>query len=329
MTKKLTDFYSNRVDEYSKDLKEEDFLLKTNLILQADEEQWYKEHEIQFPFMFVFGLPRSGTTLLSQFIAHSFDVSFINNFVARFWLAPLHGIRLSNVILGRNKNTSFSSDYARTEIISDIHEFGYFWRYWLYKDDIEGVTNINAAEKKINWPLLKLVLSNIQYEFHKPMIFKNIFGSYHMKKLISLLGKVIFVYIERDESDVAISILNARKKYYKKLTTWWSYMPPDYDKIKDLDYWEQIAGQIFYLKKFYNKTIKENNKNVITVTYKELCYSPETLAKKIQNRCAKLFDFDLRLLKDFPKNFPFRTYQNNNIEKEKFNKLINQFRYEN
>ncbi len=329
MTKKLTDFYSNRVLEYSKDLKEEDFLLKTNLILKADEEQWYKEHEIQFPFIFVFGLPRSGTTLLSQFIAHSFDISFINNLVARFWLAPLHGIRLSNVILGRNKKTSFSSDYARTEIISDIHEFGYFWRYWLHKDDIEGVTNINEAEKKINWPLLKLVLSNIQYEFNKPMIFKNIFGSYHIKKLISLLGKVIFVYIERDESDVAISILNARKKYYKDLTTWWSYMPPDYDKIKDLNYWEQIAGQIFYLKKFYNKKIKENNKNVITVSYKELCESPETLAKKIQKRCAELFDFDLRLLKDFPQNFPFRIYQNNNDEKEKFNKLLNQFRHEN
>jgi ABC-type oligopeptide transport system ATPase subunit len=43
---------------------------------------------------FIVGLPRSGTTLLSQLLAYSLDAGYTTNFAARFWLAPVHGLRL-------------------------------------------------------------------------------------------------------------------------------------------------------------------------------------------------------------------------------------------
>ncbi|MBS3742319.1 MAG: sulfotransferase [Candidatus Cloacimonetes bacterium] len=326
--KKLSDFYKKRIGKYTKSKEEEDFLLNTNKILQDMEKEWYKDYDIKYPFIFVFGLPRSGTTLLSQFIAHSFKISYINNIMARFWLAPIHGIRLSKNILGNEKTTTYNSDYARTHELSDIHEFGYFWRHWLLKNKISGITNIEDIEKKIEWQQLKIVLANIQNEFKNPMIFKNIFGSYHMEKLISLLEKVIFVYIERDELDVALSILKARKKYYKDLNTWWSYMPPEYPLLKNFPCEKQIAGQIYYLKKFYNKKVNTNPEHIVCVTYKELCNEPSNVAKKIQKKSVDLFNYELILKDNILGNFTFRTYKNNQKQKCKFKKMMKEFKYE-
>jgi len=326
MTDKLLDLYKSRTGKYSKPREEEDFLNDLNQILLKEEKGWYKDYNIEHPFIFIFGLPRSGTTLLSQFVAHSFDTGFVNNLMARFYLAPLHGIRLSKQVLGNRKQTIFSSDYARTDNLSDIHEFGYFWRYWLKKEHFSGVTKAKEIEKQIEWQDLKKVLSSIQHEFGKPLVFKNIFGSYHISKLISLLNKTLFIYIERDELDVAVSILGARKKYYDDLNTWWSYMPPEYDKIKDLDYWDQISGQIFYLKKYYYSEIEKNSDHIISISYKELCESPSSIVKKIQDFFLNKFNYNIKLSDKIVKNFPFRTYNNSEEEKLRFKDLISKYR---
>ena len=128
-----------RKTDYYKNEDEEAFLEKVNYVLQKEEWASYKDVSLKYPNIFVFGLPRSGTTIMSQFLIYAFRLGYINNFMARFWLAPLTGIKLSKKILGENQNTTFTSDYAKTMNLFDIHEFGYFWRYWL------KITSINDA----------------------------------------------------------------------------------------------------------------------------------------------------------------------------------------
>src|SRR6056297_1198149 len=121
--KKLNQY---RKGSYKKDEKDENFLEEFNKYLFQKEINEYCDYPVRHPFLFVVGPPRSGTTLLSQLIAYTFDVSYINNLVARFYLAPLHGIRFSKTVLGESKQSDFQSNYARTGNLSDIHEFGYF-----------------------------------------------------------------------------------------------------------------------------------------------------------------------------------------------------------
>ena len=175
MKTNLSELYTQRHGKYVKPAADEDFLLGLNKTLFAREINTYQNREVEHPFIFVFGPPRSGTTLITQVIAHSFNLGFINNFMARFWLAPVHGIRLSKLVFGNSQQTDFKSDYAATSEITDIHEFGYFWRHWLLKESFKGVTQCAEIESKIDWNNLKKVLTNIQYEFQKSMVFKNIF----------------------------------------------------------------------------------------------------------------------------------------------------------
>lgn len=321
----LNKFRSGR---FRKKEQEEAFLDEFNRYLFEKERKEYHDYPVTHPFIFVLGPPRSGTTLISQLIANTFDIGFINNLAARFYLAPLHGIRFSKAVLGDKSETDYKSVYAQTSDLSDIHEFGYFWRHWLKKQTLSDITHASEREGQIDWEGLKKCLTSIQQELQKGLVFKNIFGSYHMKRLRSLLDEVLFVYIERDELDTACSILEARKKYYgDDLEKWWSYAPPEVLELKEMDYWHQIAGQIVYLKRFYfNEFEKLPANSVIKVHYESLCRDPASVIRDIQQRAETLYSYSFNIIKTPPKTFDIRTYNDRNETKEIFKKLIDRFR---
>ena len=327
MPSSLKELNKLRKQDHLKDPAKEDFLLKLNRQILPFEKQLYKEVEIKYPYIFVFGLPRSGTTFISQLIAHSFDLGYINNFTSRFWLTPVTGIRLSMTLLKNNPQPSYESDYAATSNILDLHEFGYFWRYWLKMELLSDFKNVGEKEKHIDWKGLKKTLANIQHEFAKPVIMKNLFGAFHLSKLSELLEKVLFIYIERDPLDVAVSILNARGKFYDNLNTWWSTVPPEYEKLLKLDYWEQIAGQVYYLKKFYNEQMNNipNPDKIIKVTYSQLTSDPNMVLNNIQEKCLKLFDCKIEFENIQREHFITKTYPGKENEKQKFKDFIEKF----
>lgn len=327
MKDKLIEFNVHRKDEYKKSIEDENFLFGINRILMKNELEFYKNDlNEEFPLLFVFGLPRTGTTLLTQLVAQTFDIGYINNFIARFWLAPITGIKLSKIFFGNNSISNFNSDYGKTESIIDIHEFGYFWRYWLKKENISDIVKIKQRENEIDWDGLKRVLLNIIVEFGKGLCCKNIFGAYHIKKFIEFFDKVMFLYIERDPLDVAISILDARKKYYNDLNLWWSYVPIEYNMLKDQPVMEQIAGQIYYLNKFYENQFKlVNNKNILRISYKDLCNRPLDVLKKIKMSCFEICNYNLNTINESPQKIVYKTYKNRQITKDRFKTIFNDY----
>ena len=323
--KSLEDFYDKRKGNYVKPPAEENFFLEMNKSLLEREKRFYQDYPIEHPFIFVFGAPRSGTTLLSQLLSASLDCGYINNLIARFWLTPIHGIRLSKATFGAENFSSFRSNYARTKEPQDIHEFGYFWRDLLKKENMSDVTQVREREKDIDWRYVRSVLASIQQEFDKPMVFKNIFGSYHLSKLKEILESVVYVYIERDPLDSAISILQARQKYYSDLNTWWSYTPIEYDEIKDLGYMEQIAGQVYFLQRYYKQQVKENADCSITIKYEQLAKAPMSVLNDIKVKSQAANGYELKNAQNPPAKFPFRTYADRSEQRAEFQKLLDQF----
>lgn len=317
-----------RTEKYRKSAQEESFLEGMNRVLEKKEKQEYEELEIDYPLIFVIGLPRSGTTLLTQIIAHGFKIGYINNITARFWSAPLHGLKLSDTLIGKDQTPEFTSEYGATSSLSDIHEFGYFWRKWLKKEGFESITQAQKYEPQIDWQGLKTVLANLQAYSKSGFIFKNIYGSYHIEKLDQVLQKTLWIYVERNSLDVAISNLNARKKFYDNPGTWWSYIPPEYDKIKDLGAYPQIAGQLHYLKKFYYKELNHLSKtteNGLFVNYEELCSNPAGFLNTVQQKIHDLYGAELQKTKNLPDSFPINRYEKQPELKATFESLLKEF----
>jgi LPS sulfotransferase NodH len=319
------DLYEKRRGAYAKDAGAETFLLDLNEYLQQREPALYREYEAEHPFLFVIGLPRSGTTLLSQLLAYCLDAGYINNFAARFWLAPLHGVRLARTLVGHEVPVSFASDHARTATLSEIHEFGYFWRYWLKKHTFEDVVHAREREETIDWPGFKRTLLNVQQELGGPFVAKNMLGIYHTAKLREVLEKVVYVYVERDPLDVAISILDARRRYYSDPATWWSYVPVEYPLLKDRDYWEQIAGQIHYLGRFCRDALTEAGPtSVVHISYEQLCRDPASVLDDVAARTESSYGYRLRTRQPPPRSFEFRQHADRVQDKARFERLLAQ-----
>ncbi len=129
--KEVVEENRSRVEKYRKDVGEERFLESFNDFLGSREKEFMKQDGPGYPNIFIFGAPRSGTTLLSQVLALCLDIGYIDNLIARFWKAPLQGIRLSKILLQDLRRTDFSSVHGVTIDLTEPHEFGYFWTRWL------------------------------------------------------------------------------------------------------------------------------------------------------------------------------------------------------
>ena len=329
--KQLNDFYKFRIGAHQKRSNNEDFLWILNKELSKVEYLRYRIDLQERPHLAVFGIPRSGTTLLTQILAKTFDIGYFNNISARFWLAPVMGIYLSKIILNGKKQINYESDFGDTKASSNIHGFGYFWNTWLQKWNIDGWTELTKTEALINWDEFRLTLLNIQHAFNKPMITKAIPAAHHMKSFINIMPKTLFIYIQRDTIDTIISILKARKAFYgdNGMRLWWSTIPSEYHKLKNLLSEEQVIGQVQYLQKFYEEQILSiPEKNIIKIQLYDLCKNPLAVVLYIQSIYKKLFGCNLIINHVLPKSFSFSYYSKKERAAvrgfEKFKEKINE-----
>lgn len=297
----------SRKAELRKDVRSENTFLSMNEALLPTHNQLLLDVEQlpDYPIIFLFGLPRSGTTLLLQLFAKYFDVGYINNLIARFWQAPLFGVELTNQVL-KQKHKTFLSTYGKTREVTAPHEFAYFWHHWFQVENLDGV-DLTAIEQKTNWSELTKTLLNIAHGFKKPLAMKGIWPAYVMPKILQTLPNVFFVYIERDPEDVAISLYRARMDYYNNPSTWWSMYPPDYEQLVNQSWEKQIAGQVFQLSSFYNRQLELlPETSYVTISYEQLCQAPQQTLQMIQARILDHCSVELATTHDVPEQFTTR-----------------------
>ena len=174
--KELHDENLTRLEKFRKNEVDENFLEELNDYLAAREHQFNRPGPGGgYPNLFIFGLPRSGTTLLAQLLISCLDIGYINNLIARFWKAPLQGIRLSRVLLKDRRAASFQSSYGVTSDLADTHEFGYFWTRWLGD-------GLHLKEwRDVHWQELKDQLKQISLTFDGPVLYKNVLVGMQLK----------------------------------------------------------------------------------------------------------------------------------------------------
>jgi len=265
-----------------------DHMVTLNTMLPYTE----SEYEDVFPNIFIFGLPRSGTTLLSQIVAATTNLGYINNLIARFWENPQYGVYLSSS-LSLPRDISFASLHAVTEKITDVHEFGYFWASLLHHTSSPRLGENEATD--IDWNLLKNKVLSINHAFNSGVVYKNTLIGHYAERFSQMFTKPFFLYIKRNRLDVAYSILNARRKRYGSIHEWWSMKPYEYDEITDLNPYEQVAAQMYYLEKDYEKQLnKLDPDQVVPVDYETLCRDPWFYMEKLQEA---LGSFELSIIR--------------------------------
>jgi len=244
-----------RTTEHARNAGLEQLLAELNGVLGGAEDGMHDlPAEPAHPIILVVAAPRSGTTLLMQWLASSGQVCYPSNLLSRFYAAPYLGARIQQLIADPRFNFKeeladastyampFTSLLGKTKGLLQPNEFWYFWRRFIPNVHPEWITP--EQEALINADGFRQGIAHIQHAFGKPFAAKGLILQYNLAALHRILGKVLFVHIAREPWRAAHSLLRARLAYYGDEGAWYSAKPPEYEELKMLDPAEQVAGQV-------------------------------------------------------------------------------------
>jgi len=266
----------------------------------------------KYPFAFIVGAPRSGTTLLLQWFASQGSFSYPTNVLNRFAYAPYIGALIQQMLFNRAYDYSmeFQADEAQIQFSSDLgktkgylapNEFQYYFRN--YMNQFEPRYLDQSDLKNIDFNGIYQGLCSIESVFNKPFVCKIVMLQFHLAVLHKCVPNSIFLFIKRSPIYNMQSLYNARIKYYGNMETWWSVKPKEYEKLKEMDAYHQIAGQVYYTNKMIESEIELiPNENKILIEYEKFCEDPESLLFKIKSLYSK-FNVDIEKYNSIKEKF--------------------------
>ncbi|QDS87236.1 hypothetical protein EC9_14140 [Rosistilla ulvae] len=267
--------------KYSAQSDDELFLQELNQLLKPAHDAHLIEPACEkHATIHVIGSPRSGTTLLTQLVASEFNVGFINNLSAAFWLAPAYGIRLARKLNRYQFESNLRSDFGQTNAIGEPHEFGRFWRELLGYSDMSEPCE--SHEKAIDWNRVKAVQASMLNANDGPMLFKSFLVAWHLKKFSEVMEKSLFVWIRRDLLENALSLLKTRRDYAASLDEWVGLRPKACSTNDFPTVHQQVAAQVY----FVNSRIEQQLNDIdvsrwALVDYAMLCSDPNSELDRI------------------------------------------------
>lgn len=253
------------------------WLYAKNRLLQPVEWNLVRRYySVSQPIVFIIGPPRSGTTLLYQLMARYLRIAYINNFVARYWLAPLHAMLLyKRKFAGSKSNIPLESSLGGTKGLDSPHEFSYFWQFWADFQDTDDLTEQEAA--RIRWNHLQRELYAISNCFQRPLVVKAInYVNYNIARFQRHFPLSRFVYIRRSPKFLVQSILESRKERYGTDRVWWSTRPKNVRELQLLDPVQQVCRQVEDITTAIVRDLKDlPEKARLVVEYESLVENPE------------------------------------------------------
>lgn len=290
---------TGRRGRYQRNEQLEQLLLEINDILGPAEDQLSERFpRPRFPILLVVGGPRSGSTLMMQWLAASGLFAYPSNLLSRFYRAPSIGARIQLLLTdpryrfmeefaGFGEDSDFKSDLGKTSGVLQPNDFWYFWRRFI--PNSEPVYLDGAELAKVDGEGFLRELAAIEAVFNKPFAMKGMILEQNIPFLHALLGKVLFINIKRHPLFNIQSLLEARTKFFGDRRRWYSIKPRQYEELAELEPIEQVAGQVHYK----NLAVEEGlelipSSRQISIGYEEFCSSPADFFKSLGSKMARL-----------------------------------------
>jgi hypothetical protein len=220
--------------------------------------------------IFIIGAPRTGSTLLAQLLIDAFDLGTFTNRHSQVFGAPVFVERMFRPLKNRKKS-DYYSEYGATTPPYGTSEGSAFW-YRFFRSNPHYVTldDVRTAKMK-NFSSTVRSLSKLQ---KRPILFKNLYASLRLQPILKYLPESLFIVIQRDEVECALSILNARMDSHGSYEKWWSVPPPNVRELLKLPPEEQVIEQIRSVNSLVMADLKAgeaDTRNFMTINYDSLC----------------------------------------------------------
>jgi hypothetical protein len=231
------------------------------------------------PQIFITGLPRSGTTLASQYAAHRFSLAYFTRAVGdRPWAAST--LTRWQRLLHRRYSSDFASQLGKSRGPVAPREAGAFWGMHFGYHDYVTPGDVGAAARET----VRRTVWRVQNHAHDaPFMNKNVKHLLRLAALLDLFPRAAFLIVERDLAEIALSLLDVRRELSPDLGRWFSLRPPSYPELAAAPPLEQIARQVVDVSARMEEDLAAIPKpRVARLPYMEFCQNPEILAAIIR-----------------------------------------------
>lgn len=237
------------------------------------------------PSLFILGLPRSGTTLVYQYIVHRLTVAYFTNGVGRYYLAPCLATWAQHT-LHPTYRSDFTSDYGSVSGAMAPHEAGRFWGRFFGFEEYITPNQVSPQDRR----LMRRTIAFVQRLFGDvPFVNKNVKHILRLPALHAVFPNALFLRVQRDRTDVALSLLRARHDNLDDPTNWWSARPPNYRALQHLPLDEQIARQLAVLDEKMDADLSAlPSEQVLSIDYQTFCACPDDFIQSIQSRLPRI-----------------------------------------
>jgi len=293
-----------RSKQFSRVSELEIMLKELNDNLAGANEKYLEDSSERFSKIFVMGPLRSGTTLFTQWLSKTGLVAYPTNMLSRFFGAPLVGAKIQQLLtdprynfrdemLDLKSDVNFSSYNGKTKGALAPNEFWYFWRRFLPFDALDYMPPEELHEKA-NLAGFRDELNALANILEKPFAMKGMILNQNIPELAEQFDKALFIHICRDPIFNIQSALEARKRQYGDINTWYSFKIKEYPEFKNLDPLESVARQILAINRSVEQGIAvlpESQK--LFVQYEDFCNRPEYYYNEITSRLVEQDGVDM------------------------------------
>ena len=272
-----------RKEAYAANVSSNDFITRIGEVVAKGEENMSLSHE-RMPLFLVVGAPRSGTTVLMQWLGQ-IGLAVPSNLAARFPGSPYFGGLIQRLLsdpelaykdeLAIPAAESFKSDYGKTAGPLSPHEYSFFFRRFFPVTVGEALSaaQLAACDTAGFVENLELFAAAMQ----KGAAVKGLLIQYHLA-LFAAHSNVFFIHTHRDEADHICSLHRHRAIVAGDADEWISVRPPEYDWLKALSPIEQVAGQVHYTNAAIARQFAQLPAHrAIAIEHEAFCDRPQTL----------------------------------------------------
>ena len=255
------------------------------------------------PVGLIVGNPRSGTTLLLQWLGYNGYFSYPTNLISRFYAAPAAGALVQKMLCDpalRYKDElaeeiavpDYSSDLGKTAGLLGANPFWYFWRRFFPSEPTNHIPpNRWPADKARRFAA---EIASLEAALARPFAMKALYLNWNIAELAGALPNSLFFHVTREPVFAVQSLLEARRRFNGDAAAWWGMKPPQYAELLGKEAVEQAAATVRLTDLAIEDALdRAPARNVFRVRYETLCEQPETVFESLKSHLRDHFGYAL------------------------------------
>ncbi|NWO01546.1 MAG: sulfotransferase [Idiomarinaceae bacterium] len=243
------------------------------------------------PAIFIFALPRSGSTLTYQSICHGLSVNYLSNIWNLLYQLPILGGYLSSKRASHHKS-DFTSQHGFVSGIDGPAEGMVFWSWWLgcdLSEDLKSTPSLKKMNKRAKY--LRKVVTFFGNR-KAPFITAYLGHSLVPDRVDNAFPGSVFIRLHREPVANALSIL---KSLRQGESSWFSVKPKECEGAEKESEHFAVASQVYWLNKRLDDA--ECSNKMLSISYEALCENPCKEIARVVEACEK---HGLSISKKFP-----------------------------